>query len=58
MLKQDNWKVYRDIFSNSFFELVLRDNQMCFRDYDTCHEKLKEVYEKYTGNSWKDEATE
>lgn len=49
---QKNWKVYRDTFSNSFFELVLRDNQMCFRDYNTCHEKLKEVYEKYTGLPW------
>ena len=27
MLKQDNWKVYRDTFLNSFFELVLNNLQ-------------------------------
>ena len=58
VLDQNNWKVYGDTFSNSFFELVLRDGQMCFRDYNTCHKKLKEVYEKYTGIPWKDGATE
>lgn len=58
MLKKENWKVYRDTFSNSFYELVLRDSQMCFRNYDECLEKLEEVYEKYTGIPCKEGATE
>lgn len=58
VLKKENWKVYRDTFSNSFYELVLRDGQMCFRNYNECLEKLEEVYEKYTGIPWKDGATE
>lgn len=55
MFKKENWKLYKDVFSNSFFELVLRDSKLCFRNYDECFEKLKEVYEKYTGLPWKED---
>lgn len=52
MFKQENWRIYKDTFSNTFFELSLRDNNLCFRNADDCRKALPILFEKYTGKVW------
>lgn len=52
VLKQENWKIYRDIFLNTFAEIVLRDNNLCFRNAEDCRKALPQLFEKYTGKVW------
>ena len=52
VLKQENWKIYRDTFLNTFAELVLRDNNLCFRNAEDCRKVLPQIFEKYTGKVW------
>lgn len=52
VLKQENWKIYRDTFLNTFAEIVLRDNNLCFRNADDCRKALPTLFEKYTGKVW------
>lgn len=52
VLKQENWKIYRDTFLNTFAELVLRDNNLCFRNAEDCRKALPQLFEKYTGKVW------
>lgn len=52
MFKQENWRIYKDTFSNTFFELALRDNNLCFRNAEDCRKSLPQLFEKYTGKAW------
>lgn len=52
VLKQENWKIYRDTFLNTFAEIVLRDNNLCFRNAEDCRKALPQIFEKYTGKVW------
>lgn len=52
VLKQENWKIYRDTFLNTFAEIVLRDNNLCFRNAEDCRKVLPQIFEKYTGKVW------
>lgn len=38
--------------SDEVAEIVLRDNNLCFRNAEDCRKVLPQIFEKYTGKVW------